>query len=132
MDAMTKRDLQIIATKIRMAIVEGTFHAKSGHPGGSLSIAEDMAYLFWKEMNIDPANPDWADSGTATASSRPTCGIASLPTLMDKSDISLNFGILIIPVTTFPVVSSFTFIFPVRERKPEVRGLPTFKIEAPS
>ena len=61
MDAMTKRDLQIIATKIRMAIVEGTFHAKSGHPGGSLSIAEDMAYLYWKEMNIDPANPDWAD-----------------------------------------------------------------------
>ena len=61
MDAMTKRDLQIIATKIRMAIIEGTFHAKSGHPGGSLSIAEDMAYLYWKELNIDPANPDWED-----------------------------------------------------------------------
>ena len=61
MDAMTKKDLQIIATKIRMAIIEGTFHAKSGHPGGSLSIAEDMAYLYWKELNIDPTNPDWAD-----------------------------------------------------------------------
>ena len=61
MDAMTKRDLQIIATKIRMAIIEGTFHAKSGHPGGSLSITEDMAYLYWKELNVDPANPDWAD-----------------------------------------------------------------------
>ena len=60
MDAMTKKELQIIATKIRMAIIEGTFNAKSGHPGGSLSIAEDMAYLYWKEMNIDPANPDWA------------------------------------------------------------------------
>ena len=59
MDAMTKRDLQIIATKIRMAIIEGTFHAKSGHPGGSLSITEDMAYLYWKEMNVDPANPKW-------------------------------------------------------------------------
>ena len=60
MDAITKKELQIVATKIRMAIIEGTYNAKSGHPGGSLSIAEDMAYLYWKELNIDPANPDWA------------------------------------------------------------------------
>ena len=60
MDAMTKKELQIIATKIRMAVIEGTFHAKSGHPGGSLSIADLMAYLYWKELRIDPANPDWA------------------------------------------------------------------------
>ena len=60
MDAMTKKELQIIATKIRMAIIEGTYNAKSGHPGGSLSIADEMAYLYWKELNIDPANPDWA------------------------------------------------------------------------
>ena len=60
MDAMTKKELQMIATKIRMAIIEGTFNAKSGHPGGSLSIADEMAYLYWKELNIDPANPDWA------------------------------------------------------------------------
>ena len=61
MDAMTKKELQIIATKIRMAIIEGTFHAKSGHPGGSLSISDLMAYLYWKELRIDPANPEWAD-----------------------------------------------------------------------
>ena len=61
MDAMTKKELQIIATKIRMAIIEGTFNAKSGHPGGSLSIADEMAYLYWKELHIDPANPDWAE-----------------------------------------------------------------------
>lgn len=60
MDAITKKELQIVATKIRMAIIEGTYHAKSGHPGGSLSIAEDMAYLYWHEMNIDPQNPTWA------------------------------------------------------------------------
>ena len=60
MDAMTKKELQMIATKIRMAIIEGTFNAKSGHPGGSLSIADEMAYLYWKELNIDPQNPDWA------------------------------------------------------------------------
>ena len=60
MDAMTKKELQMIATKIRMAIIEGTFNAKSGHPGGSLSIADEMAYLYWKELHIDPTNPDWA------------------------------------------------------------------------
>ena len=59
MDAMTKQQLQIIATKIRMAVIEGTYHAKCGHPGGSLSIAEDLAYLYFHEMNIDPANPKW-------------------------------------------------------------------------
>ena len=59
MDAMTKKQLQIIATKIRLAVIEGTFNAKSGHPGGSLSIAEDLAYLYFNEMNIDPANPKW-------------------------------------------------------------------------
>ena len=59
MDAMTKKQLQIIATKIRLAVIEGTFNAKSGHPGGSLSIAEDLAYLYFNEMNIDPVNPKW-------------------------------------------------------------------------
>ena len=61
MDAMTKKELSMIAAKIRMAIVEGTYHAKSGHPGGSLSIADDLAYLYWKEMNVDPKNPKWAE-----------------------------------------------------------------------
>ena len=59
MDAMNKKQLQIIATKIRMAVIEGTFNAKSGHPGGSLSIADDLAYLYFNELNVDPANPKW-------------------------------------------------------------------------
>ena len=61
MDAMTKKELSIVATKIRASIIEGTFHAKSGHPGGSLSIADVLAYLYWKEMKVDPANPKMAD-----------------------------------------------------------------------
>ena len=61
MDATTKRELQKIACRIRMGVIEGTFCAKSGHPGGSLSIAEDLAYLYWKEMRVDPKNPDWED-----------------------------------------------------------------------
>lgn len=61
MDAVTKKELSIVATKIRSAIIEGTFRAKCGHPGGSLSIADVLAYLYWKEMNIDPADPKMAD-----------------------------------------------------------------------
>ena len=61
MDASTKLELQKTACRIRMGVIEGTFHAKSGHPGGSLSIADDLAYLYWKEMRVDPANPAWPD-----------------------------------------------------------------------
>ncbi len=58
MDIATKKELQINATKIRMGIINGVHAAKSGHPGGSLSIAEIMTYLYFKQMNIDPKNPN--------------------------------------------------------------------------
>ncbi len=45
------------ARNIRIGIIRGTHAAKSGHPGGSLSIADIMAYLYFEEMNIDPADP---------------------------------------------------------------------------
>ena len=61
MDAATRKQLQIVAVKIRMGIIEGTYNAKSGHPGGSLSIAELLSYLYFKEMNIDPADPQKPD-----------------------------------------------------------------------
>ena len=61
MDAVSKKELSIVAAKIRASIIESTFHAKSGHPGGSLSIADVLAYLYWKEMNVDPAEPKMAD-----------------------------------------------------------------------
>ena len=57
MDAATKKDLCKIACKVRMGIIEGVHSAKSGHPGGSLSIAEILTYLYFKQMNIDPKNP---------------------------------------------------------------------------
>lgn len=61
MDTNEKRRLQITACKIRMGIIEGVFNAKSGHPGGSLSIADVLAYLYFKEMKIDPKNPKWEE-----------------------------------------------------------------------
>ena len=57
MDSMTKKELQEIACKVRIGIIEGVHAAKAGHPGGSLSIAEILTYLYFKEMNIDPKNP---------------------------------------------------------------------------
>ena len=52
-----KKQLQLTACNVRKGIIESTFNAKCGHPGGSLSATEMFTYLYFKEMNIDPANP---------------------------------------------------------------------------
>ena len=57
MTASEKNQLQILAAKVRMGIIESTHGAKAGHPGGSLSATEMFTYLYFKEMNIDPKNP---------------------------------------------------------------------------
>ena len=46
-DEMTKKKLQATACRIRMGVIEGTYHAKSGHPGGSLSICDTLTYLYF-------------------------------------------------------------------------------------
>ena len=56
-----KHALAVAACNIRMGIIESTHAAKAGHPGGSLSAAEMFAYLYNKEMRVDPANPKWDD-----------------------------------------------------------------------
>ncbi|MBR2933966.1 MAG: transketolase [Oscillospiraceae bacterium] len=56
-----KKQLMATACKVRMGIIEGTHGAKAGHPGGSLSATEAFTYLYFKEMNVDPKNPKWAD-----------------------------------------------------------------------
>ena len=61
MTACEKLSLQKTACKIRKGIIESTHAAKCGHPGGSLSATEMFTYLYFKEMNIDPKNPKWAD-----------------------------------------------------------------------
>lgn len=57
MDATLKKQLEIFAVKERLLLMEGIFNAKAGHPGGSLSIAELLAYLYNVEMKVDPKNP---------------------------------------------------------------------------
>ena len=57
MNAQTKLELQKQATNVRIGIIKGVHAAKAGHPGGSLSCADILTYLYFNEMNIDPANP---------------------------------------------------------------------------
>lgn len=57
MDSIRKKELQVFAAKARMGVIEGVYNAKAGHPGGSLSICDILAYLYNCEMNIDPKNP---------------------------------------------------------------------------
>ena len=61
MTSQERNQLAITACKVRMGIIESTHAAKCGHPGGSLSAADMFTYLYFKEMNVDPANPKWAD-----------------------------------------------------------------------
>lgn len=57
MQETVKKQLASIACRIRMGAIDAVYSAKSGHPGGSLSIADTLAYLYFEEMNVDPTNP---------------------------------------------------------------------------
>ncbi|MEY8411149.1 transketolase [Lachnospiraceae bacterium 62-26] len=58
---MDKLELMKKANEVRKSIVTAVHSAKSGHPGGSLSAADIYTYLFFEEMNVDPADPKKAD-----------------------------------------------------------------------
>ncbi len=58
---MTTHELQKMANEVRKGIVTAVHGAKAGHPGGSLSAADAMTYLYFEEMNIDPKNPQKED-----------------------------------------------------------------------
>ena len=58
---MTERELEIIATKARLLLLDGIHTAKSGHPGGSLSCVDALTALYFSEMRIDPGDPGKPD-----------------------------------------------------------------------
>lgn len=68
-----KKQLSTLSTKIRMGALTAIHSAKSGHPGGSLSIAEILAYLYFKEMNVDPKNPKDENRDRLVLSKGHTC-----------------------------------------------------------
>ncbi len=61
MDAAKKKSLQITANKVRQLVIEGTYNAKCGHPGGSLSMTDMLTYLYFDKMNINPDAPQMDD-----------------------------------------------------------------------
>ena len=83
MDQMKKDRLSEIARQIRIGAIEAVYNAKSGHPGGSLSIADILAYLYFEEMNVDPKNPKWEDRDRFVLS-KGHCAPALYATLAEK------------------------------------------------
>ena len=61
MDNIKLLELKRLANSVRFGIIEGVYNAACGHPGGSLSIADILTYLYFEEMRVDPENPQWAD-----------------------------------------------------------------------
>ena len=73
MDSVTRRELQKTAANVRLGVLEEVFSASAGHPGGSLSIADIITYLYFAEMNVRPDEPDWADRDRFVLSKGHTC-----------------------------------------------------------
>ena len=61
MEKLEKTELEQMAIKVRRGILEEVYNGKSGHPGGSLSIADILTVLYFRQMNINPENPNWED-----------------------------------------------------------------------
>ena len=73
MDSIKLLSLKRTAADIRMDIIDEVFSAQSGHPGGSLSIADIITYLYFSEMNVNPNNPTWEDRDRFVLSKGHTC-----------------------------------------------------------
>ena len=73
MNEKRKNELAIIANKVRKSALTGIFNAKSGHPGGSLSIADLLTYLYSEVLNVDPKNPKMPDRDRFVLSKGHTC-----------------------------------------------------------
>ena len=91
MNSTDTNQLKLLAAKARRGAIVGTFNAKSGHPGGSLSAADIFTYLYFKEMNVDPANPSWEDRDRFVLSKGHCCpslyAILALKGYFDMSEL---------------------------------------------
>ena len=61
MEQQERKELQKIACQLRLDVLEQVYTAQSGHPGGALSSAELLTWLYWKELRVDPSEPKKAD-----------------------------------------------------------------------
>ena len=83
---MDIKELECKAKEIRKNIIEEVYFAKSGHPGGSLSIADIMSVLYFDELNIDVNNSRWEDRDRVVLS-KGHCSPALYATLAEKGFI---------------------------------------------
>ena len=72
---MDTTSLHNMAQKLRLEAVRMVYEGKDGHPGPALSIADIVADLFFQEMNLDPANPNWEDRDRFILSKGHACPI---------------------------------------------------------
>ena len=73
MDNQKRIELQKKAVQIRLGALEAVYSASSGHPGGSLSIAEILSYLYFEKMNINPEDPKNPERDRFVLSKGHTC-----------------------------------------------------------
>ena len=73
MEVTQKHQLQKTAGQVRLGALEAVYSGKSGHPGGSLSVADILTYLYFAEMRVDPQNPHWPERDRFVLSKGHTC-----------------------------------------------------------
>lgn len=73
MDKQTMNHLKRMANQVRQDVLSEVYSAASGHPGGSLSVADTLTYLYEIQMRVDPKNPSWADRDRLVLSKGHTC-----------------------------------------------------------
>lgn len=83
METQQKQILQNTANAVRQGIVKAVYSAKSGHPGGSLSVADILVALYFTQMRVDPKNPNWEDRDRLVLS-KGHCSPALYSTLAQK------------------------------------------------
>ena len=83
------QELEKLANNIRIEIINQVYAAQSGHPGGSLSIADIMAVLYFNELNVNPQNPTWEDRDRVVLS-KGHCAPALYATLALKGCFNIS------------------------------------------
>ena len=111
MDKKRKCELSIIANKVRKNVLTAVYTPSSGHPGGSLSIAEALTLLYFEVMNIDPKNPKMADRDRFVLSKGHTA-----PALY--STLALRGFFPVEDVKTFRNINSYL------QGHPDMKGVP--------
>ncbi len=111
MDNNLKNSLSICAYNIRKDVIDAVYSASSGHPGGSLSIADVLAYLYFYKMNVDPKNPKDPDRDRFVLS-KGHCAPALYGVLAEKGYFPKE------DVKTFRQTSSYL------QGHPDMKGVP--------